>query len=500
MFPTIVALCKTNKQHDMTTIAGIQSANPHSQLRFITENSFMRGEAYNSRSIAHIWRRTMTTLTFRPKIILVLLLVTLLTTGLSIFFFTELDAIVHGDLYRYGLEFNYDWAGQYWNNSRLILGLLDVTMLLTGISLALTLLQARTPETHTASRVNSLFLIIGMAAIIASMFFFTRLDAIVHGDLYRYGLEFDYDWAGQYWNYSRLIFEVLAVAIGISGFSAMLISLSTPATETPLLLSQVKSPKRTLTKPICYLLTSAGAIALASSIYFNSSILAFIGLGLILWGIILFYIKPEKYIKETLLDTTTLPSLANLNHIIEEIDLKGKAVYLPPRHFKTFESTKVYISAQQGTVLPPPEKTQEAENEMFLNNPNATLMTPPGLELKRLFEKRLDTVFTRVNLQYLEQNLPKLLVEDLEIAQEVEMETRNNMVLVKTRNSIYRNMCKEAQQLPKIHASLGCPLCSALASALAEATGKPVLIEQEQTGENGETTDTKYHLLETTEA
>jgi len=396
------------------------------------------------------------------------------------------------------LQYNYEWAGPYWNYTRLILGLLTVAMLVTGVAVALTLLQMRTPEIHPARRATGIFLAVGIAAIASSMFFFTQVDSIVHGDLYRYGLQYNYEWAGPYWNYSRLIFEVLAVAIGISGFSTVMISIGTPATEAQFLHNPGKSPKRNLTKPICVLLTFAGTVALASSVYFNSSILAFIGLGLIFWGIILLYIKPEKYIKETLLDKTTLASLSNLNHIIEKIDLKGKAVYLPPRYFKTFESNKVYISAQQDTELPPPEKIQEEEHEMFLNNPNATLMTPPGLELKRLFENRLDTVFTRVDLQYLEQNLPKLLVEDLEIAQEVEVETRNNVVLAKTRNSIYRNMCKEAQKLPKIHSSLGCPLCSAIASALAEATDKPVIIEQEQTGEDDETTETKYHLLETT--
>jgi hypothetical protein len=76
------------------------------------------------------------------------------------------------------------------------------------------------------------------------------------------------------------------------------------------------------------------------------------------------------------------------------------------------------------------------------------------------------------------------------------METVNNIVHVKIENSIYKNMCQEAKKIPNICSLLGCPLCSAIASALAKATGKPVIIEKNQTDEDGQTIDIEYHLLE----
>jgi len=243
-------------------------------------------------------------------------------------------------------------------------------------------------------------------------------------------------------------------------------------------------------------LASAGVIALAFSINYNSSILAFIGLGLVFWGALLFYIKPENYIKETLLDRTTLPSLISLNQMIKELGYKSKAVYLPPKYFKGFESSKIYISAQEDMKLPPSKKTQSEQDKMFIKNPNGALITPPGIELKRLFEKTLGTNFVRVDLQYLEQNIPKLLIEDLEIAQEVEIKTQNDRVFVQIINSIFQSICKEARKPSKIYCSLGCPLCSAIACALAEATGKSVVIEKEQTGDNNQTTEIEYRLLE----
>jgi hypothetical protein len=92
--------------------------------------------------------------------------------------------------------------------------------------------------------------------------------------------------------------------------------------------------------------------------------------------------------------------------------------------------------------------------------------------------------------------MPKLLIEDLEIAQNVQIETLNNTVHVKIENSIYKNMCQEAKKFSNICSLLGCPLCSAIASALAKATGKPVIIEKNQISEDSQTIDIEYHLLE----
>ena len=436
---------------------------------------------------------------FRPKIIALLLFVMFLTGSLSVFFFTRLDNIVHGDLYRFGLQFSAEWAIPYWTYSRLILVFLGVAILMTCISIALTLLQVRALNIVSARPVTCILLVIGIAMFCLSVFFFTRLDNIVHGDLYRFGLQFSAEWAIPYWTYSRLIVDFIAAAIGISGTSVVLISISTRTPERLLLpiphpVLRARAPMN-LTKLTCCLLTSAGVIALVFSINFNSSIVALIGLGLIFWGVILFYIRPEGYVKEILLDKSMLPVLRDLNQMIEELGYKGKGVYLPPKYFKGFESSKVYISAGKDVELPLPAETLD-EDKMFIRNPRGALITPPGIELKRLFERTLGTSFTRVDLEFLEQNVPKLLVEDLEIAQEVEMETKNDRVFVKTKNSIYRSICEEATKLSNIHCSLGCALCSAIACALAEATGKLVVIEKAQTGYDNQITRIEYRLLE----
>jgi hypothetical protein len=266
-----------------------------------------------------------------------------------------------------------------------------------------------------------------------------------------------------------------------------------PPSETQLFLGRRALPKLDPAKLVPPMLFLAGVLALTFSIIHTSSILAFIGLGLVFWGAILYYIRPEKYVKEILLDATTLSSLANLSQII--IGYKGKAVYLPPRYFGDIESSKVYISAKKNKKLPLPEEMQE-EGKVFLKNPEGMVLTPPGVELSRLFEKTLGTSFTKVDLRYLEKNIPKLLIEKLEIAQNVQVKTENSRVHVKIEGPIYQNICNEAKKLSNICGNLGCPLSSAIACALAKATGNPITIESEEQSHDGKTTKIQYSIQE----
>ncbi len=339
-----------------------------------------------------------------------------------------------------------------------------------------------------------LFVVLLMSSL--SVFFFTRLDYVVHNELYKYGLQFSYEWAGHYWTYSRLMLDVLSFAIIASITSIVLIFSSRSAPRTQLLLGPHRVRTRiSAAKLACTVLASAGVVAIALAVYLDSSILAFIGIGLIFSAVALFYIRSESYIKETLLDKTTFPSLANLGQMMEELGYEGKGVYLPPEYFKGFESSKVYVTTRKNLQLPPPEKTLEGD-KIFIDNPNGALLIPPGIELKRLFEKTMGTSFTRIDLQYFKRNMPKLLVEDLEIAQEVEIETNKDRVFFITKNSVYRRICKEVQKLPIVYGSLGCPLCSAIACAIAETTGKLVAVERILIGDDGQTTSVEYSLSE----
>jgi hypothetical protein len=257
-----------------------------------------------------------------------------------------------------------------------------------------------------------------------------------------------------------------------------------------------------------------GAITLAVSIIYESSILALVGLSLTFWGALLLIVGTEKYVKQPLLDSTIIPSLVHLNQTLAELRYQGKGVYLPPEYLKDSETSRIFIPKNKNTDLPPPEEIQQQNDKLFLTNPEAMLIIPPGLSLSRLFEKTLGTSFTEVDLEYLQQNLPKLFIQNLEIAEDLEIQanydqtstkmtkrvsliqSKYDTIQVKITNSVYKDTCRETRKLSRIRDAIGCPICSAIACALTKATGKPLIIEKTEVTKDGKTIEANFQLLE----
>ena len=264
--------------------------------------------------------------------------------------------------------------------------------------------------------------------------------------------------------------------------------------------SRRREPARKLVKVIpprllSSILITMGAIALFISVIYTSSILAFIGLGLLFFGITFTYVRSDEYVKKILLDTTVSSQQATLKHIIQELQYEGYIVYLPPKYFTSPEIHKAYMSEQKNGQLPRLEQTRENEQDFLIEKPPGVLFTPVGAELSRLFETTLGTNFTKVDLQYLQQNMPKLFVEDLEIAQEFEIEIEDNKIRVKIHDSVFNTSDVETEESLRVHSALDSPLSSAIACTLAKTTNKPIMIEKQQTSEDGKDVTIEYRTI-----
>jgi hypothetical protein len=255
-----------------------------------------------------------------------------------------------------------------------------------------------------------------------------------------------------------------------------------------------------------------GTISLVASIGYNSSILAFTGLGLVFWGAVLLYIKPEEYAKKTLLEAALSPSLTTLNQMIQELGYKGDATYLPPKYFTDPETTRIFVSKHKYTSLPTPEQIQPYENQPVAQTAQGLLLTPPGFELSKLMEKSLGKSFIKTDLESLQQNLPKIFIEDLEIAENLELQAdtfntkegatayvtqvRNTTVHATITKPFIRNKLEEAEQTSQITSSILSPICSAIAIAITKATGKPVRITDTMSSEDGNVIEASFEILE----
>ncbi len=364
-----------------------------------------------------------------------------------------------------------------------MISLLAAAVLVSILSAMVLMFYRRKGGRKSLDKVRLLLLAdIGMSG--SSTILFKRLDTIVHSDLYRFGLEFDLGWAMPYWTYASLALGCIGITIVATVVSVVLVVLRASVIARDVSAKLVSS-----------VFFSAGIVSLVFSIYFSSSILAFIGLGLVFWGALMLYVRSEDYVKEILLVKTTLPMLQNLEYLLTKLDYKGKAIYLPPKYLKDVESSRIYMNKNGSIQQSSLEKITDRQEDTFIEISDA-LITPPGAELALLFEKSLGTSFIKVDLEYLVKNIPKLLVGDLEIAEEVEIQTIGaNTVQVRIKNAAYKELWEEGQKLPRIWSSMGFPLVSATACILAKATGKLVVIERNRLSKDFEWVNTEYRLL-----
>lgn len=246
-------------------------------------------------------------------------------------------------------------------------------------------------------------------------------------------------------------------------------------------------------KIIAYSLLAIGAVALILSIIFSSSILAFIGLGLAFWGALFLFIRPEAYVKAKLLDPTVLSSLMAIDEILGEEACQGKGLYLASKHGHGFKDGTVFIPAKNEVAIPSTDEI--AGKKVFSKNPQGVCLLSPGYGLTKLFEKELGVDFSKVDLDYLQKNLPKLLVEDLEVVEDFSMNVDGELVEVKMVGAIYHDLCREVRKLNNICLHLGCPIISAIGCALAKVTGKPVVFEGDKLSSGGKEIHARYRII-----
>jgi hypothetical protein len=248
------------------------------------------------------------------------------------------------------------------------------------------------------------------------------------------------------------------------------------------------------------LLSKTPLAPIAPSVTGNPQILAFIGLGLVFWGALFLLVRPISYVKSSLLDATAISTYTTIDRITKELKYHSKSYHIPPypeevylpEHLKGLKETIVFISANEETELPSIEEI--AKSRFMLDNHNGIIISPPGLGLVEQFEKELRTSLTKINLEELCEVLPKIILEDLQLAKEVDIKVEGNLVHLKITNSIYKALHREVD-LQSVH-FLGSPLESAIACAIAQSTGKPVTIQKSMTDPNIDTIEVNYLIRE----
>jgi hypothetical protein len=270
--------------------------------------------------------------------------------------------------------------------------------------------------------------------------------------------------------------------------------MSTAVNEVSSFKNQTRTRRFPIERIVAYGMLGVGSTLIATSLFYGSSLSAIMGLALTFWGAILLYVVPTEHVPLELLNAVAASNMVNVEKVLSELEMKGNGVYLSPKYLKDFESSLVFIPKETGNRLPPSQEVDAGK--LHSGNLNGVFLTPPGLALSKLFEKELGMSFTKTDFNVLKKELPRLLIEDLEIAQDVEVESQGNIITIEATNSIFNKLCDETRKLEKTHAAVGCVFSSALACAIAKATGKPVVVQKEELVTKRKTTRIEFHTLE----
>ncbi len=437
-----------------------------------------------------------TNITPKLKITMALLITAFITQAIAFYVFSNIDLMVNGNLYRYGLRFDYAWAKPYWDSSSLFQYLLLISSILIVYSILLLIRFIRNGKA-SLTMVGYVLPFIVMVSNLFSAYFFTQIGSIVNYSLQNFGLQYSPQWEIPFLTFTLLVISLVGIATVLTVATPLLIHIG--------MREQLKTLKFRIDRPgtqtstwqtskiASFLLITTGTAALLNSILYNLSILAFAGLGLLFWGILFVYGRSDEYTKKSLVYAAAYPSITTIDQLIKEMEFKGTPVYLPPRYFKSPETTKVYIPKQIETEIPSPLLIQQQESQTILNDFQGLLITPPGEGFAKLFEKTLGTNLMRIDIPYLQQNLPKTIVEDLEIAQNFEMSYEENKVQVRIENISYSKTAVE--EMSGLQSNLGSILASAIACVLTRTTGEPISIEKQQISKNGRDETIEYRIL-----
>lgn len=421
---------------------------------------------------------------YKPKTIIAMLVAAVITPIFSYFSFYQMENIIHNELYDYGLIFSNNWADLYSLYASLYTISLLIAWFLFGSSIISFLVYDISKKNRWRSACVS-FLIFGLLLNLFNVYVFYRLDSLVNIDLYNYGLTFNADWHSNY--FSTLIWMLLSV--GLQCFFAL-----TPAV---LVYGRKGQKKRVPARLFDSILIAIGTAILALSIIYSSSILALIGLGLLFWGVTFTYITSSDYVKKVLFDTTVTAQQTTLDRIVQKLEYKGDTIYLPPQFFNTANTYKAFISRKKLKTPPTAEMLPNQKPDFlidYIDDPSAVLITPPGAELTQLFEKTLEKDFVKTNLQDLQNYLPELLIDELEVTSYFDMQIQQDLVRVQIDDSYFRFPRAETE-LSSLYFFFESPLVCAIACVLAKSSGQPVVIEKSQTETKGKVVTIDYRLL-----
>lgn len=264
-------------------------------------------------------------------------------------------------------------------------------------------------------------------------------------------------------------------------------------------LKQKRRVKTDSSSKISVLFLISGILSFVFSVYSASQMLALIGLGLTFWGALFLLLKPRKFVESSLLYSASVSEYLTIDRIIDEFNYKGRGYYIPPypkdvylpEYLKGLKASVVFISGKNNSEMPSIEEI--AKGNFMSKSQKGVLVVPPGSGILTQIEEKMNMDFTKMSLDELCEVLPTILLQDFNLAKEIEMKPDGDNIHLKMLDSLYKNLYSARNALKSV-SLIGCPITSAVACALAKNSGRNVTIQKQQVSPDGSAVQVWYRV------
>ncbi|MCW3995062.1 MAG: hypothetical protein NWE98_02790 [Candidatus Bathyarchaeota archaeon] len=228
---------------------------------------------------------------------------------------------------------------------------------------------------------------------------------------------------------------------------------------------------------------SVGVVLLAYAILFEMQIAAFVGLGLTFWGAVFSLARSRKHVDSSLLDGTAKSSYSTIDRMINDLKYNGRGYFIPayprdvflPEYLQNLREPVVFISESFDGK---PSIEELAEGKFLSAKANGVFITSPGAGILSQMEKQVQLDFSKIDLQELAQIVPSCLTGTFNLVRNADMTILGDEVGFRAVGNLYESLYRSAPPLKSVNL-LGCPVVSAVASAVAKTSGKTVIIKEQ---------------------
>jgi hypothetical protein len=184
----------------------------------------------------------------------------------------------------------------------------------------------------------------------------------------------------------------------------------------------------------------------------------------LLLGVALVFVSLEKYIKLNVSTEALASALLPLNDLIDGLKVQGKAAHVP-----TGSEAVIFMPNSECQM----SEVNYREIKESKSSEKGIVLPSLGIFLKRLYERELGCKAEILDLSALLDWLPKVLVDDLKMAEKMEIARKNDEIRVKLTEPVFSRLCME-KRISRVCETVGCPICSSIADMLAASAGSVV--------------------------